>query len=375
MNLSAPAARPEVKLLILQGTPFCNIDCSYCYLPHRTAKQRMHMDTLDAIVARLQQDQLLGSHLTVNWHAGEPLVMGVDFYRQALRHLAPLSAQGTHVVHSVQTNGTLIDPEWAQFFKESQMRVGVSIDGPERVHDAFRKDRRGRGTHAATLAGIRELQAAGVPFSVITVLTNLSVDHADELYHFYVDHGIKVVGFNIEELEGAHATSSVQAQDFGTRYRAFLSRFYELTRRDAVLAVREFQYFQNRILHERARTNEQIVPLAILSVDAAGNFSTFSPELLDADSERHGNFVLGNVRQSGFVAALETAKFRQLYDEIQRGVSACEQSCEHFVVCGGGAPSNKLFENGRMDTTETDYCRYMKIAVAETVLEGLAAGH
>jgi len=362
----------QVKLLILQGTPFCNIDCSYCYLPNRTARGRMLPATLDAIVDHLLADDLLGPHLTVNWHAGEPLVLGVDFYREAMQRLAPLGARGTHVVHSVQTNGTLIDADWCRFFAETGMRVGVSIDGPADIHDAFRVDRRGRGTHARAMQGIRELRDAGLSFSVIAVLTDRSVDHADAMYEFFVTNGIGVVGFNIEEQEGAHAASSIDAPGFAARYAAFIARFHELVRRDGVLAVREFEYFENRILKPRARSNDQVQPLAILSVDADGNFSTFSPELLDARDERHENFVLGNVHQGGFRAALDTAKFARIHDEISAGVRACSASCEHFVVCGGGAPSNKLFENGSMDSTVTDYCRYTKKMIAELVLNRLS---
>ena len=363
----------RVRLLILQGTPFCNIDCSYCYLPDRTHRARMQPGTIDAVVRRLLAEDLLGPQLTINWHAGEPLVLGVPFYRDALPRLAGLSRGGTHVVHSVQTNGTLIDERWCRLFHEHQVRVGVSVDGPAALHDEVRRDRRGRGTHARCMQGIRHLREAGVPFSVITVLTERSVDHADELYAFYLDNGIEVVGFNIEEREGVHADSTVRVEGFAERYDRFLRRFHELVRRDGVLRVREFEYFQNRILKDRARTNDQVVPLAILTVDAGGNFSTFSPELLGASADRHGGFVLGNVHRSGFRDAMDTPKFRAIHEEIAAGVDACRRGCEYFVVCGGGAPSNKHFENGRMDTTVTDYCRYTKQAIAEVVLEGLAA--
>src|SRR5262249_38502213 len=156
-------------------------------------------------------------------------------------------------------------------------------------------------------------------------------------------NGIKVVGFNIEEIEGAHPDSSICVSGFSERYQAFLKRFHYLTRRDGILSVREFQYFRNRILKERAVTNDQVVPLAIVSVDANGNFSTFSPELLDAQSDKHGDFVFGNVHQIGFRNALCSDKFRKVYGEINAGVEACRSSCEHFVVCRGGAPSNKQF--------------------------------
>ncbi len=368
------ATQPEVRLLILQGTPFCNIDCRYCYLPQRSDKRRMRLGTLDTLVQRLLDEALLGRHLTINWHAGEPLVLGIPFYEDALERLRPLSSRGTHVVHSVQTNGTLIDDHWAAFFKKAGMRVGVSVDGPRAIHDAYRKDRRGRGTYDRVMEGIGNLQDAGVPFSVISVITDASVDHADAIYRFYVDHGIRVVGFNIEETEGVNEASSVSTGGFPARYREFLRRFFELARRDGVLRVREFEYFRGRILSERFRTNDQVIPLAILSVDSSGRFSTFSPELLDASSIRHGDFIFGNVHENSLRSAFETEKFQAVFAEIAEGVQACHDSCEYFGVCGGGAPSNKHFENGRLNSTETDYCRYMKKALAEAVMKELERG-
>jgi sulfatase maturation enzyme AslB (radical SAM superfamily) len=79
----AKADVAKVKLLILQATSFCNIDCRYCYLADRSAKRRMSADTLEALISALIRDELLGDEITINWHAGEPLVVGVDFYRQA----------------------------------------------------------------------------------------------------------------------------------------------------------------------------------------------------------------------------------------------------------------------------------------------------
>jgi uncharacterized protein len=105
-------------------------------------------------------------------------------------------------------------------------------------------------------------------------------------------------------------------------------------------------------------------------VTTEGEFSTFSPELIDVKSERLTDFILGNVRD-GIRAAIDSAKFGRLHNEIAAGVQACLAECPYFALCGGGAPSNKYFENGRFDTTETDYCRSMKKAVSEVVLAGL----
>ena len=362
----------KVNLLILQATSFCNIDCRYCYLADRSAKRRMSEDTLEAIISALVRDDLLGDEITVNWHAGEPLVVGVDFYRRAAARMRRLESAGTKVIHSVQTNGMLIDETWCEFFRDYEIRVGVSIDGPQRVHDAHRVDRRGRGTFDRVMSGVAHLRAADVPFSVITVLTNDSVDRPDELCDFYVENGIRVVGFNIEETEGVNQLSSIAGGAFATRFETFLRRIQERADADNKVRVRELDQFRRRIRERTEPRNDQTIPLAILTVTTEGDFSTFSPELIDVKSERLSDFILGNVRD-GIRAALDSAKFHVLHDEIAEGVRACLAECPYFALCGGGAPSNKYFENGRFDTTETDYCRSMKKMVSEVVLAGLEA--
>jgi uncharacterized protein len=359
----------KVSLLILQATSFCNIDCRYCYLSGRSIKKLMSGDVLDALISALINDDLLGVEITVNWRAGEPLVAGVDFYHDAVARMQRLAHAGARVIHSVQTNATLIDDSWCELFRVHHFRVGVSLDGPQWLNDKFRLDRKGRGTFDRTIAGIQHLRRARIPFSVITVLTHDSTEHPDELYDFYLAHDIRVVGFNIEETEGVNRLSTSAGQALTAKFAAFLQRIQERSDADSRVLIRELDLFRRRIRERTQARNDQTVPLSILTVTAEGDFTIFSPELIDAKSERLGDFILGNVR--GVIrSALATAKFTRLFDEIQRGVAACHAECCYFGLCGGGAPSNKYFENGSFGSTETDYCRSMKKTVAEVVLAG-----
>ena len=362
----------RVNLLILQATSFCNIDCRYCYLADRSVKGRMSAETLEAVISALLKENLLGDEITINWHAGEPLVPGVDFYRDAAARLQRLGSTGTRVIHSIQTNATLIDDEWCDFFRTHEIRVGVSLDGPAEINDAYRVDRRGRGTYERVMAGLACMRAGRIPFSVITVLTDRNIDRPDELYDFYVASGIRVVGFNIEETEGVNRVSSAAGRDFTARFESFLRRIQQRADADNKVRIRELDQFRRRIRERRDPRSDQTIPLSILTVTTAGDFSTYSPELIDVQSERLGDFIIGNVRD-GIRAALSSEKFRRVRAEIDAGVNACQAECQYFALCGGGAPSNKYFENGRFDTTETDYCRAMKKAVAEVVLSRLEA--
>jgi uncharacterized protein len=109
-------------------------------------------------------------------------------------------------------------------------------------------------------------------------------------------------------------------------------------------------------------------PLAIINVDVDGNFSSFSPELLGMKHESFGDFILGNFLHSGIEELMTSPKFQRMTQEIQAGVKACQASCEYFHFCGGGAPSNKLFENGSFQSAETLHCRMNKKVVTDIVL-------
>jgi uncharacterized protein len=105
-----------------------------------------------------------------------------------------------------------------------------------------------------------------------------------------------------------------------------------------------------------------------VSVDVEGNYSTFSPELLTMSHPRYGHFTFGNIHRDPVVSILDSSHFRWVHREIEAGLGRCRTTCEYFGLCGGGAPSNKAFENETFDSAETTYCRLAKKAVIDVVL-------
>jgi uncharacterized protein len=361
-----------LDLLVIQPTPFCNLDCSYCYLPDRGNKKRIAPATLARIFERVAECDFATKPYTIVWHAGEPLVLPQRFYEEAFALAAREARPGVPVTHSFQTNATLIDDRWCELFRRHDVRVGVSVDGPAHLHDAKRRTRTGQGTHARVMQGIARLKRHGIPFHVITVLGRESLDYPDELHAFYVEHGIEHVGFNVEEIEGPNEGSSLESADAVQRYTAFMSRFFDLAMgTEPQTKVREFGSMIAAVLHasdERGLPSQETAPFAILSVDCEGNFATFSPELLGLPSETYGGFALGNVLRDSFADALRSPRFLAMAKDVASGVSKCREACAWFRFCGGGAPGNKYFENGSFDSTETLFCRLHRQALADVVL-------
>jgi uncharacterized protein len=372
-----------IDLLVLQSTPFCNINCDYCYLPDRSSIRKLSIDTLDVTFRRLLSSGLLGPRLSIVWHAGEPLVTPVSFYATAFARIREISGADLMISHAFQTNGTLITQEWCDLISAHQVNVGVSLDGPAFIHDAHRKTRAGNGTHQRVMQGISLLQRNGIDFHVIAVVTGGSLDFPDEIFQFFLDSGIKRVGFNVEEVEGVHLSSSLRTTSppVHDRYVRFMSRLYQRAKATkGALSIREFDQAFHSICDGEPTpgrgfltANHQTTPFRIVSVDCDGRVSTFSPELLGQRSAQYGDFIFGNVQADGFDAIASNDRFLAVQQDIAAGVELCRRTCQYFELCGGGAPANKYFEHGTFCSTATMYCRYSIQVPLDIVLTDLEA--
>ncbi|MGA7864140.1 MAG: cyclophane-forming radical SAM/SPASM peptide maturase GrrM/OscB [Stellaceae bacterium] len=366
---------PRIELLVIQPTPFCNIDCRYCYLPDRNSKAIVTSTTLSNLFSQVFSSGWLQDCLSVVWHAGEPMVLPIGFYRDAFRMIDRARPAELAVTHSFQTNGTLIDDAWCDFFAEEHVNVGVSVDGPKLLHDRNRLTRSGRGTFDRTIAGIRLLRRHEVPFHVISVLSLDSMLAPGEMFDFYVAEGIEQVCFNVEESEGDHVSRSFADSSVGAAYYRFLSEFWRLSSAmpGRIKFIREIEHALQQVIRPKDAPfgNQLVEPFAITSMDWAGNISTFSPELLGLKNAQYGDFLLGNINRDRLVDLPRRANFARMLEDIEAGVAMCRESCEYFSVCGGGEPVNKLAENGTFISTETTYCRLTKMRATDLVLDAL----
>ena len=324
----------------------------------------MSMRVLENAIEKTYASDLVRDELTIIWHAGEPLAVPISWYEEALGVIVRAAPPEARIVHSIQSNGTLLNQAWCDFIKRHDIRIGLSIDGPASLHDLHRKSRRGEGTHAKAMRGLRLLQDNHIPFHVIAVITSQALGHAQEIYDFFESVGVERLGFNIEEVEADHAVSTLGAEHDG-RVREFYEMIFESQKRRRSITIREFAAAEQKIQSGISLRefnfpwfNEQVRPFGIISVDWEGNFSTYSPALLGMSVDPYGNFAFGNVTRDHFADALETPKFQRVLIDIQAGIKQCAETCAYYGYCGGGAPANKYYENGCFASTQTMYCRY-----------------
>ena len=369
-----------IGLVVVQSTSLCNLDCSYCYLPDRQKKRVFDLNMLPLLMHRILESPFAGPEFSLVWHAGEPLTLPTGWYDQATaiinRSLEQFGAQDIQLDQHVQSNATLINDAWCDCFRRNRIVVGISVDGPEHIHDAHRRFRNGRGSHALAMKGIEALHRNDVPFHCISVVTADAMEQPEEMYRFFRDNGIREVGFNVEEQEGIHTSSSMQGSEMEAKYRNFLHAFWSLSEQDGYpVILREFDQVISLIQgNQRMTQNELNRPFSILSVDWQGNFSTFDPELLSVASDRYGTFNLGNLQDLSLVESTETEQFRRLLLDMSSGVESCHQGCEYFGLCGGGNGSNKFWEHGSLASSETNSCRFGTQIPVQVLLERFESG-
>ncbi|MBY3181037.1 GRRM system radical SAM/SPASM domain protein [Rhizobium laguerreae] len=363
----------STQLLVLQPTTQCNLNCGYCYLGHRMGRNVMSQAVVENIAANLCKSRFLHSTLEVSFHSGEPLLVGTEWFKRTIDTLSRSWRDGTKVVYSVQTNGTLINEEWIELFRRYDIRVSISLDGPPQFNDVARPNWGGRGSCDKVLRGIGMLNKAKIPFAILCVLTDKNILFPDVLFEFFQSLGPTMVGFNIEEIEGANIVSKFQSVPNFENVSQFLKRYlFRCDESRHPHRVREIEH-SNKLfsagIRGRAVKNDCATPFRIVSVNYAGGVSTFSPELSDVVHSRLGDFIIADIEDGPPEEMLNLDKFQVINSEIQDGVRQCEAQCAFFRVCGGGAPANKLAEWGTFAVAETAFCRSSIMPSANLVLE------
>jgi uncharacterized protein len=363
----------KTKLVVIQPTPFCNLNCRYCYLPQRSLNRQMSTQTLVRIFQALFSSSFMGDRLSCVWHAGEPLVLSIDFYQRAFQIQQQLNTKGVMVKNAFQTNATLINQEWCDFFLEHDVQLSISIDGPAYIHDVQRVDRKNRGTFEHVMRGIELLRANKIRYSAIAVITSDTVDHPEEFMRFFMEVQPTQLGLNPEEVIGSNEHSSLHTTIGIEKYKHFLQRLLTLDIQDhPYLPIRDFERLLRRFQSgQRHMHTDMNTPMSILNFDYEGNISTFSSELLSFTHPTYGSFTFGNVFDTPLDGILTHKKFIAMNESIQRGVAKCQESCEYFFLCGGGAPAYKLHENNSFDSAETNACRLQIKVTADVLLEHL----
>jgi serine-type anaerobic sulfatase-maturating enzyme len=184
-----PGTTPRFHAMVKPTGAICNLDCTYCYYLHKQellgsdSKFRISDEILESHIRQYIEGQR-GDQVVFSWQGGEPTLMGIDFFEKVVALERKYQRPNQRVENDLQTNGTLLNDDWCAFLRENNFLVGLSIDGPQELHDRFRVDKGGQPTFNKVFAAAQLLQKHGVPFNTLTVINRINAKRPLDVYRF-----------------------------------------------------------------------------------------------------------------------------------------------------------------------------------------------
>jgi uncharacterized protein len=393
-RVSGTSTLGPVDMVVLQGTSACNLNCDYCYLDEesRRSKKTFPLSALSSVFTRILGSCYVDRSLVVCWHSGEPLLLPPAYYDEAISIISDvakrLCAPNFKLRFDIQTNGTLINDAWCDFFSRHAYHfdLGVSCDGPAFLHDAHRLTWSGRATHAKVVEGLDRLCRRDIPFNLIAVIPLSALDHAEALFDFVLQyrHHITDFHFNFADDPLRNSGDLIMGSDEKHRYWRFLKLLLEATRRhDAKgnpVRVRNFDHVVKKILgdpseRESLTARRMSQPFKTLNIEANGDVTTFYAGLTSQDYRSiYGDdmgLVIGNLARQSLEDIATSHRLRQIADDFEASHRACEAGCAYFELCSGGFNLTKYSRFGRFDVTETPECDLHTKMMVDVLIDDL----
>lgn len=344
-NAISPFVHPVYVMLKPAGAR-CNLSCRYCYY---LDKSRLYSDTQHHVMSDSLLEEFTRQYIAMQpqrevlftWHGGETLLRPLSFYQNAIALQRRFA--GRHVVDNcIQTNGTLLTEEWCRFFHDNGWLVGLSIDGPQPLHDAYRKDRRGGGTHHQVMRAIEMLDRHGVMWNAMAVVNRLNADHPREFYHFFRDIGCRYIQFTpivetVNRPSGAEppvmTSESVTPRQWGN----FLCAVFDEWRKHDV-----GEYYVQ--LFESVLANYMGIEPGVCSMASRCGHALvmeFNGDVYSCDHFVFPEYRLGNILEQPLAELVYSAQqnvFRRLKTSLPKSCS----ECPYEFICHGECPKNRL---------------------------------
>ena len=343
---------PRIHVLAKPTGAACNLNCAYCFFLNKErlypgSRFRMSDEVLENYIS-----QLIASHrssqVTVAWQGGEPTLMGLDFYRRAIDLQEKYRKPGMRFENTMQTNGTLLDDEWCAFLRENDFLVGISIDGPRKLHDVHRVDKQGRPTFDRVMRGLRLLQKHGVEYNILVTVNRVNAGDPLAVYRFLRDEAgtswmqfipaverLNEEGISLYQEGTAVSDRTVQPEQWGDFLNAI---FDEWVRHDVgKVFVQTFEAAVRNWLGPRSSGMCVFDPVC-----GHGLALEHNGDLYACDHFVEPGYLLGNIMEkpmAGLIGCEAQIKFgRDKLDTLPR---YCRE-CKVRFACHGECPKNRF---------------------------------
>ncbi len=347
------SAPPYFHILAKPTGAACNLNCAYCFFLSKEefypgSRFRMADDLLETYIRQYIEAQRTG-RVTIAWQGGEPTLMGLDFFVRSVEYARKYARPGMQVEYSIQTNGTLLDDDWCAFFHEHRFLVGLSIDGPRPLHDAYRVDKGGRPTFDRVLAAARLLQKHRVDFNVLATVHAVNADHPLDVYRFMRDDlGARWVQF-IPSVERVNADGrtlvqagravterSVRPEQWG---RFLIAVFDEWVQHD--VGRMYLPLFEGML----AAWLGGSAGLCIFD-ETCGNALAVehNGDVYSCDHFVEPDYLLGNIRDQHLITLVAGEQQRQFGRAKRDSLPPYCRACPAYFVCHGECPKNRFLD-------------------------------
>jgi len=333
-----------VKPFYIMAKPVCgtcNLDCMYCYYTMKPAELYPGVEKFmmaDEILERYTREYLEAMPVQANfgWQGGEPLLAGKAFFRKAVELQKQYGRDGQEVANAMQTNGTLIDDEWAEFFAEYKFLVGLSLDGPPEWHDHFRRDHAGRPSFHRAWAGLELLRTHNVELNVLVTLNARNAPHAGDIYRYFVNRGVHWLQF-IPILEKGSDGTPTDYSCSGEQFGRFMLDVFELWRDRHVGVVSE--RLIDSVLHSVVHGEAALCCNARRCANA--HVLEFNGDLYACDHFVYEEWKLGNIMDTPLIDLARSERLDEFATLKTELPSACRE-CEFLAYCNGGCPKHHI---------------------------------
>lgn len=356
-------AQSGFHLMAKPAGPSCNLCCEYCFYREKKAffpeGQSLFMsdEVLQAYIREYIRSQP-GPSVLFDWQGGEPCLRGVEFFQRAL-DLQNKYAMGKAISNTLQTNGTLIDEAWCLFLSKNKFLVGLSIDGPESVHDRYRVDKNGTPTGARVLDAFQLMRRHGVEVNILATVNRESSKHPLEVYHFFKDHGVQFIQFipvierlpqsnaekprftlapppslNREEKLTAVTPWSVEPEGYGE----FLVQIYDEWIKNDVgkIFVMNFEWSLGSWMDAGPG-------VCYVSPRCGTNLiMEYNGDIYSCDHFMYPDYRLGNILDGGLRKIVHSRKQTEFGSAKEISLPASCRGCDVLFACHGGCPKHRF---------------------------------
>lgn len=360
----------------------CNLDCRYCYYLDKASLYGGHEPKMsDELLEKIIKDYAESvdmPEITFNWHGGEPLVAGIDFYRKAVA-LERKYCGDKLINNTLQTNGTLVDSRWADFFAENRFLVGISIDGPQNVHDRFRSSKSGEPSFRRVMDGLLALRRAGVEFNTLTTVSKASEGHGAEIYSFLKAAGSHYMQFLPVVEKVVYPRTAKSKPDYSARpsmtapesdgdgiatwsvdsiaYGKFLCEIFDIWVKYDV-----GKYFVGMFDSSLAGWCG-VPPGSCTFTETCGNNLAVehNGDVYVCDHYVYPRYRLGNVRDSSLRDLAASSQALQFGIDKRNTLPRECRRCEFLNICHGGCPQHRLSRASNGEAGKNSLCEGLKM--------------